>query len=261
MPAETFTDESFPDYGFDLDAIDESDLDDPPINNPSDDLGVTTPALTSNGDIDDPKVGNTLTAPSICEGGQIIFYRVDPSAPGGRVIAAQATSTYTMIINDVDLSVYAEVRCPDPTSPDGYGEPIRTAITPKIKSQVTGTAPPPGNTTPGDLQIVRTAGTYTVVSEPFQLENNTPGCGVPYNGPIGAGNFTIPNIISVEGIVFIDDRSPVGQCGFNKVGLQYTGAGGIVYIDGTSTGTANSLTAYTPTYTITWSGPGAVPYP
>ena len=234
-----------------------------PKNNNDNQLipGISPPALTSDGDINNPKVGNTLTAPSICEGGDIIFYRVDPTAPGGRVIAAQATSTYTMIINDVDLSVYAEVRCPDPTSPDGYGEPIRTAITPKIKSQVTGTAPPPGNTTPGDLQIVRTAGTYTVVSEPFQLENNTPGCGVPFNGPVGAGNFTIPNIISVEGIVFIDDRSPVGQCGFNKVGLQYTGAGGIVYIDGTSTGTANSLTAYTPTYTITWSGPGAVPYP
>jgi hypothetical protein len=31
------------------------------------------------------------------------FYRVDPTVAGGRVLASQATSTYTMIINDVDL--------------------------------------------------------------------------------------------------------------------------------------------------------------
>jgi hypothetical protein len=132
VPAETFTPGSFPNYGFDFDAIDESDLDDPPINNPGSGLGVPTPSLTSDGDINNPKDGDTLTAPMICDGGQVVFYRLDPSVPGGKVIAAQATSTYTLVINDIDKSVYAEIRCPDPSSPTGYGEPIASAPTPII---------------------------------------------------------------------------------------------------------------------------------
>ena len=222
---------------------------------------VFIPDLTSDGDIDDPQVGDTLTAPSICENAEYYFYRVDPTVPGGRVLAAEATYTYRMIINDVDLSVYAEVRCPDPTSPDGYGEPIRTAITPKIKSQVTGTAPPPGNTTPGSLRIQRSSGNYGVSNEPAFNPPNYNSCGDEYFFPVSAADFTLPDVISVEGMVFLDTRSPQGECGYNTIGLQVTRAGGVIYIDGTGSGTANSITSYSPTYTITWTGPGAVPYP
>jgi hypothetical protein len=129
VPAETFTSGTFPNYGLSFAGLNESDLGDPPISNPSGNLGVTTPSLTSDGDIDNPKVGDTLTAPEICEGGTGTFYRIDPTVPGGRVIAAQATSTYTMIVDDVDKSVYAEVSCPDPTSPTGYGDPIQIGPT------------------------------------------------------------------------------------------------------------------------------------
>jgi hypothetical protein len=96
--------------------------------------GDGAPSLASDGDINNPEVGDTLTAPMICDGGQVVFYRVDPSVEGGKVIAAQATGTYTLTINDVDLSVYAETVCPDPTSPTGYGEPIRSATTPIIRN-------------------------------------------------------------------------------------------------------------------------------
>lgn len=84
----------------------------------------TTPSLTSDGNIAAPVVGDTLTAPAICAGGQVVFYRLDPTVPGGKVIAAQATSTYTLTINDVNKSVYAEIQCPDPSSPTGYGPEI-----------------------------------------------------------------------------------------------------------------------------------------
>jgi len=97
--------------------------------------GDGAPSLASDGDINNPEVGDTLTAPMICDGGQVVFYRVDPSVEGGKVIAAQATGTYTLTINDVDLSVYAETVCPDPTSPTGYGEPITTSPTGPIKEQ------------------------------------------------------------------------------------------------------------------------------
>jgi hypothetical protein len=105
--------------------------------NPIDGLdGQTTPfdsapALTSDGNIDSPVIGDTLTAPSICEGGQVIFYRQDPSVEGGKV-QVQESQTYTMVVDDVDKSVYAEIRCPDPTSPTGFGEPIQSQPTPTI---------------------------------------------------------------------------------------------------------------------------------
>jgi hypothetical protein len=70
-----------------------------------------------------PSVGDTATAPIICEGGIIKWYRLDPSIPGGKVYLTQGPS-YTMTINDIDYSVYAETECPDPTAPDGYGPPI-----------------------------------------------------------------------------------------------------------------------------------------
>jgi hypothetical protein len=103
------------------------------VSNPSDSLGSYSSGYTYSGDPENPVVGDTVTAPSICEGGQVTFYRVDPTVPGGKVIAAQATSTYTMVINDVDKSVYAEVSCPDPSSPTGYGDPIQLGPTPIIK--------------------------------------------------------------------------------------------------------------------------------
>jgi hypothetical protein len=145
VPAETFTEGTFPDYGSSITDFGGGGFDfgggfgggfggDATADNPADDLGrQSTPSgaqltLTSDGDIDAPAIGDTLTAPTICAGGEVVFYRLDSTVEGGRVIVAQATSTYTMVINDVDKSVYAETRCPDPSSPTGYGEPIASSV-------------------------------------------------------------------------------------------------------------------------------------
>jgi hypothetical protein len=120
--------------------------------------GSGAPSLTSDGGINNPAVGDTLTAPSICEGGDVTFYRIDPSVPGGKVIAAQATSTYTLVINDVDKSVYSETRCPDPTSPTGYGDPISSAPTRTISN---GTFP---------------AGTYRILGQRLFSATDTTNC-------------------------------------------------------------------------------------
>ena len=50
----------------------------------------------------------------------------------GGILIAQAQNSYTFVIDDVDYPVWAEVSCPDPTSPTGYGEPIRSEPTPII---------------------------------------------------------------------------------------------------------------------------------
>jgi hypothetical protein len=84
---------------------------------------TSLPAPTSTGDINNPEVGDTLTTPIICEGGRVRYYRRDPAAPGGKVYLSEGP-TYTLVINDVDYSVYSEIECPDPTSPTGYSEPV-----------------------------------------------------------------------------------------------------------------------------------------
>jgi hypothetical protein len=259
VPAETFTSGTFPNYGFSFSGLNESDLDDSPINNPGSGLGVPTPSLTSSGDIDDPKEGDTLTAPSICEGGQVIFYRVDPSAAGGRVIAAQATSTYTMIINDVDLSVYAEIRCPDPTSPDGYGEPIRTAITPTISPgcidipgiTYNGTVPPPGNTV--GAQIILENGPISVSS----FANSPNDCTAAVLPPTTSASSSV-TLQDVKGIELL---SVSGTCGIKQLLWQVTYANGSVQDRNiVAIGDNRGFAALSAGVTTTWSGPGAIPY-
>ena len=153
------------------------------FGNPEDGLGGqmqpgnSIPGLTSDGDINSPAVGDTLTAPTICEGGQVTFYRVDPSVEGGKVIAAQATGTYTMTINDVDLSVYAEVSCPDPSSPTGFGEPIQIGPTPII-------------TDPNNFEIESgTAFSVVFDFERVVVQSSTIDC--TFNEPISAGGTSV----------------------------------------------------------------------
>ena len=170
VPAETFTDDPFSDYGIGLDAFVEPMLEDFPVSNPNQFI-ILPLQFTSDGDINDPRVGDTLTPPAICDGGIVAFYVLDPSVPGGKVLDPTATTTYTMVLNDVDLSIYAEIQCPDPTSPTGYGEPIPVGPTPIIKDypfqdpttglKIEGSAPPAGNTTPYTIVFSSGSGSVT----------------------------------------------------------------------------------------------------
>ena len=84
---------------------------------------IATPTLSLSNPI--PRVGDMATAPTICTGGIVKWYRLNPSAPGGKSYLTQGP-TYTMVINDVNYSVYAEIECPDASSPTGYGPPTAT---------------------------------------------------------------------------------------------------------------------------------------
>ena len=137
VPAETFTEGTFPEYGSNISNFGDGGFDfggggDATGDNPADGINRQStpsgaqPTLTSDGTGDSPEVGDTLTAPTICAGGEIVFYRLDPTVEGGRVYLTQGP-TYTIVFNDVDYTIYSETRCPDPTSPTGYGEPIESA--------------------------------------------------------------------------------------------------------------------------------------
>jgi hypothetical protein len=145
VPAETFTEGTFPEYGSNISNFGGGsgsgggnggfgDGDSTKDNEDDGKDGQAQPAppqppTPTDGDPDNPVPGDTLTAPSICEGGRVIWYRVDPSVEGGRVFLGGGPS-YTLTINDIDYSVYYEIECPDPSTPTGYGEPIASAPTP-----------------------------------------------------------------------------------------------------------------------------------
>lgn len=130
VPPETFTSGSFPTYSLDLGEQTESGLEDAGAGggdgdgageSGDGDLTFEPPANT----VPNATPGNDACAPVICEGGIVRWYRLDPSVPGGKVYLTQGPC-YTMIINDIDKSVYSEIECPDPSSPTGLGPPIST---------------------------------------------------------------------------------------------------------------------------------------
>jgi len=137
VPAETFTSGSFPDYGSSFGGSSESGLGDSGVSNPEE----TTPSLQITTSTTPPEVGGTAficNSPALCPGGRITWFRVDPTVEGGRVIVStpETGCTYTMVINDSNKSVYAEVECPDPSSPTGYGPPIQFGGTPIIQNVI-----------------------------------------------------------------------------------------------------------------------------
>ena len=191
VPAETFTEGTFPDYGSNLGGFNESGLGDPPVDNPEDGLsGQSTPSgaqptLTSDGDINSPSAGDTLTAPTICAGGEIVFYRLDPTVEGGRVYLTQGP-TYTLVINDVDYTVYSETRCPDPSSPTGYGEPITSAPTGPITN---GFIP-----TPSTITVNYTLETYSYSSA--KLDCSSGNQTTPENIQSNVSTGSVANVVS-----------------------------------------------------------------
>jgi hypothetical protein len=220
------------------------------VNNPRGSFGSYNDGYTYSGDPENPVVGDTVTALEICEGGVIVWYRIDPSVEGGKVLVPGTTSTYTMVINDIDYSVYAELFCPDPSSPTGYGEPIQLGPTPIIASscvQIEGTVPPPGNTIGATLTIQRSSGTAEYVGV---VNANDTGI---IN--IQASTFTVANVREVRGIVF--ERLANGNY---FAGLRYIRADNVQSGDGVQVGSDRIITSFTPQYTLTWDHPTAVPY-
>ena len=92
------------------------------------------PSPTGDGDPDNPQVGDPLTAPLVCEGGRVTWYRTNPASPDGRDNVGQG-GTYTPTPGDVGYPIYFEVECPDPSSPTGYGEPMQSPPTNPVRDE------------------------------------------------------------------------------------------------------------------------------
>jgi len=113
---------------------------------------------------------------------------------------------------------------------------------------ILGTVPPSGNTVAAPLRIVRSGGTYTGF---FLFPER-----VDFSGPIGASDFVLPNVLSVQGVAGARLEN-----GNYAIGLFIRTTTNDQYIDGTYVGTNGTLTGYTPKYSLTWDNAGAVPFP
>lgn len=169
-----------------------------------------------------PQVGDTLTAPTICAGGTVTWYRLDPSAPDGRV-QVQAPSSglpYIMVINDKDYSVYCDISCPGSSAP--YS------------------APPVGPVTAADsLEFSVGAGTYSATWVKRVVYGNTYNC----NGSLRDTGYTSTANGGVDTLTYGSPQTVYG------IKVAYAGAkhAEVSCANGTSTYTnsSNQLIVYT----------------
>jgi hypothetical protein len=76
-------------------------------------------------------VTSTVSGFASCAGGLISWYRVDTST-GNRFLITQGSSSYTTVSGDIGFAIEAEVGCPDPYSPTGFGTNGSAGIAPVV---------------------------------------------------------------------------------------------------------------------------------
>lgn len=97
--------------------------------NPQDPVAEAAPDITgATGDFGRPLNGDDLETAPPCPDGKVTWYK-RPKDGGDRtelqedILSGSNTSTYTVQTSDIDYVIEADSRCPDPSSPDGYGSP------------------------------------------------------------------------------------------------------------------------------------------
>jgi hypothetical protein len=123
VPAETFTDGTLPNYGSSLDGLEESGLDGDGADNPADGLGgeggALGPSISGT-----PTPGDTLTYDPGCPDAFIEWRLIDNTTGEITVVSSGVAATYIVANGTIGKSVVGVGKCPDPTSPDGYGPEI-----------------------------------------------------------------------------------------------------------------------------------------
>lgn len=97
--------------------------------NPEDPVDGAAPDITgATGDFGRPVDGDTLQLAPTCPDGKVTWYK-RPKDGGERefmkeeTISGSGNSDLSITTSEIDYYIEAETRCPDPSSPDGYGSP------------------------------------------------------------------------------------------------------------------------------------------
>jgi len=155
VPAESFTTGSFPDYGSSFGGFGASGLGDPGVSNPSDSVGGNEPGAGP-GITGTPEVGQTLSYDPGCPGAYTEWRLVNNTTGAYEVVGSGVAVDYiaTSAATAANVTVTAVGKCPDPSSPDGYGPEITSSpltiqnpCTAPEGQGFTGTISPTGTTT------------------------------------------------------------------------------------------------------------------
>lgn len=118
IPAETFTIGTFPDFEFSFNGFNASGLNDPPIDNPED-SPLFNNTITGTGE-----VGSPLSYDPGCPGAYIEWRLRDLTTGLITVVGSGISAGLTVADQWVGNELIGVGKCPDPSSPTGYGEEI-----------------------------------------------------------------------------------------------------------------------------------------
>lgn len=260
VPGESFSEG--PSYELDYEMDDLGDMEDDSLedaaggdeDNPADGLDTQSPELSDNGTPDSPHTppwtGEPMSTPTTCEGGETIWYRTDPSAPGGKVQVGTG-STYTPSASDEGKSITSETRCPDPTSPDGLGDP-------KVSNPTRPVVPVP------DLPNANVNGTYSpTASTSLQIYAQWEGqrlisgtCTIQETSVV----FGTATVIGVTGFRTVyGPVSGLGCGGYASMALQVRNAAGVWTQIASITGGSTGWYYFSGTITMSSTAPDAIP--
>lgn len=132
VPAETFTSGSFPDYGSSFGGFNSSGLGGIGVDNPSDGLGGQGGAeggeiSGATGPGGNAEVGDTLTFDPGCPGAYIEWRLIDTATGEITVVSAGVAAPYIIGGEGSGKRVVGVGKCPDSSSPTGYGPEITSA--------------------------------------------------------------------------------------------------------------------------------------
>lgn len=176
------------------------------ISNPGD-IGVNTGIL---GYTNNPKAGNELTYDPGCPGGYTEWYLVAQDGSRTQVSAGVAQS-YIVAANAeaTGKTVLAIGRCPDPSTPDGYGIPVESAPTTPIVL-------PQENDSYGIGTVTRPPGGGNIY-----MEWTTPDL-YPNTQSYGFNNSVVSLQVFRE---FHEDKPWIGQTGWAYIAYGYDSGG------------------------------------
>ena len=233
-----------------------------PLEQPLDQSGVgyITGATGAGGA---PQDGDTLSVADTdftCAG-QVCWSKINKDTGVETEISCQdepisGSWDLSITTDEADHYIVATGRCKDPSTPNGWGPPQTLGQTPAVVcppvdgtlgGNISGTYPPPGNTTGGTWTLSRTAGSFEIYSKSDCTSYTS-------------GNADSRLLYTTSNVVKVEFQQGSGSCGPNSFEFVLTLTGGSTV---TRIPASNVYGFKTVNYgfVMTWDGPGGIDWP
>jgi len=213
-----------------------------------------------------PLTGDTLSVSDddfMCAG-QVCWSKINKDTGAETDISCQdepiaGSWDLSITTNEIDHYIVATGRCKDPSTASGWGAPQTLGQTAAVAclpvssangGNISGTVPPPGNTSPGTLRIYLTGGIST-----FYTSNS---CTTTSQFDSTSSSGLKHKITSVKSVQFQQDTGSCGVANFKFLITRTVAPSPLVRFVGISTTTG--ILSTSESIQLEWTGPGAVAY-